>query len=316
MQDGLERHDDGDIEVVGPAVPVTEEVAEEVETTEEPVEEAAPVEEEEVPPAEEAAPVEEEVTEPEVDAPPEVSREDLELELAEVDKTIAERKEKADYWTKQAREARDLRFQPWKAEIQEEPAVAAEESPVGPEPQQEDFEDYDSYYRAVARYETDLRIHQHDQNRMNQSMIQELELFKEDVVEAGTSKYGDFEEVGRDPSLAITTQMLHMMRELEYPEDVVYYLGRHPQEAIKIARQTPAGMAVSLVKLETRIQTELKDNPPAKPDTPQPTPRTTTAPPPVKPVSGGSEQVEQDPEKMTPAQYREWRERGGGGGEY
>jgi hypothetical protein len=312
----VENIPDDDVEVVGVgrSAPVQIQPApeEEVETTEVPEEESVVVEEEEAPPTEEDTPVEEEAED--VDEPPVVPEEEIQPELAELDKLIAERKEKAEYWKEQARERRREYFQPgYTTPGETEEPVPAEESVLGPEPQQEDFESYDDYYRALARYETDQRIAYHEQQRMTQSMIQDLEIFKTSVVEAGAAKYGDFEEVARDPSLAITTQMLDVMRELEYPEDVAYYLGRNPSEAIKIARQTPARIAVSLVQLENRIQTELKTNPPEKPSSPQPR---TTAPPPVKPVSGGAEQVEKDPSKMSPAEYREWRESGGGGGEY
>ena len=306
-----------DVEVVGVGqnepVQIEPVPEEEVETTEEPVAEPVVVEEPEVIPTEEVAPVEEETKD--VDEPPEVPEEEVQPELDELDKVIEDRKAKAEYWTEQARLKRKEFFQPGHTPpVETEEPVPTEESVLGPEPKQEDFEDYDSYYRALARYETDQRLLYHEQQRMTQGKIQELEIFKESVVEAGVAKYGDFEDIARDPSLAITTQMLDVMRELEYPEDVAYYLGRNPSEAIKIARQSPARIAVSLVQLENRIQTELKTNPPEKPTSPQP--RTTTAPPPVRPVSGGAEQVEKDPAKMTPTEYREWRESGGGGGEY
>jgi hypothetical protein len=320
----MEEHlEPNDIEVVGveggPSLTGDEEPEEKEEVEEAPVStepeeaEAAPAEEEEEPAAEE---VESEEEEPEVDEPPEVTPEDLKAQLAELEETIAARKERAEYWKEQKALRRREYFQPPGAEIpEEEPPAPAEidyQAVLGPKPKQDDFETYEEYYEALADYRADVKILQFQAQQHNQGQIREIEMFKETVIEAGTAKYEDFEEVARDPALAITGQMLDAMRELDAPEDVAYYLGRHPNEAIKIARMTPAGMGRALTQLEFRIQQEVTSTPPIEPTSPQPKRKTSGAPPPVRPVKGGAEQVSKDPDKMSPEEYREWRERGEG----
>ena len=319
-----ERIEPDDVEVVGVGQVPSEEPDEEEEEVEEPEEEPAEPEEEaeeeeaEEPPAEEAEEPEEEVP---VDELPEVDPEALKAEIAELEEARAKLREDTEYWRGQKRQARDDFFRPEPRETEEPVPQVPEgretdfQDVLGPKPVADNFETYEEFYEAVADYKAEEKILQYESQRMSRNYSNQIETFKDTVIQAGVSKYEDFEEIAMDPRVAITTQMVDIMRELDYPEDVAYYLGRHPNEAIKMSRMTPARIGREMTRLEIRIQEDLKSEPPIEPESPQPL-KTSKAPPPVKPVKGGVEQVTKDPQKMTPEEYREWRERGGGDPEY
>ena len=287
--------------------------------------------EEPVPPAEEEekAEPEEETEEPadeepsppeEIDETVEISAEDIKAEIAELEAARNKLKEETEYWRGEKRRHRGLYFAERDRHVPEEPERPAEpgrddfESVLGPKPAADNFETEAEYYESLSEYNTRKAIMEYEAQRMTLDLQQQLGAFKETVYTAGESKYEDFEEVVGDPRLPITTQMLNIMRDLNNPEDVAYYLGRNPHETIKISQMTPVRIARELTQIEVKLaqaSVESPEIPPNQPEKPKPH-VTTKAPPPVRPIKGGVEQVEKDPDKMTPEEYRKWRERGGG----
>lgn len=80
------------------------------------------------------------------------------------------------------------------------------------------------------------------------------------------------------------------------PADVLYQLGKNPDEAERIFSLPPVRMAVELGKLAST----------PKPAAPKPP--ISSAPPPIKPLNSKPQAVEKDPEKMSDAEWLEWRE--------
>ena len=73
---------------------------------------------------------------------------------------------------------------------------------------------------------------------------------------------------------------------------VLYQLGRDPEQAMRIRDMTPARMGVAMAQLA------------AQPVAAAPV---TKAPPPVRSISGGNVRANDDPEKMSMAEYTAWR---------
>lgn len=293
----------------------------EVVTGEDPVVEATEeVEEEEVVSTEpESTEVVESEQEEELDETPELSQEDLQAKLAELEESIRKSEEiekqardKAKYWREQAREARADYFRP-QEEDERQPPRRETMPPAGQtdgRPQPEQFDTLDQYYQAIANWEVHRTLDSWQKEQQQAGFFQKLEDFRLNTVNRGMEKYEDFEEVAQDPSLPMTTSMLEMMMELERPEDVAYYLGRNPQECLKISRMTAIGAAKELVRIESKISaTEASSPPITNPN--KSIPPVSKAPPPAKPIKGKGVKVSQDPNQMSYEEYAEWRKQGG-----
>lgn len=127
--------------------------------------------------------------------------------------------------------------------------------------------------------------------------------FKEaadDLKSEGSEKYKDFNEVvNRDPSKggpAITPVMVEAMIESDVGADIAYYLGKHPKESLKIFHMSPVAQARAIFELEKKV---VAKTPPPKSE----------APPPVKPVRGGSAAPRKDPSQMSMSEYAAYRQK-------
>lgn len=164
------------------------------------------------------------------------------------------------------------------------------------EPQLEQFEDYDQYIVAKAKYE--LKIEQQAeserqrQDEQNRALNDARRSYAEKASEA-RSKYSDFEQVAHNPSVPMTDVMEQMIVGSEQGPDIAYYLGSHVEEAYQIARLDPFNAARELGKIEARISLPQK--------------RTTTqAPSPVTTI-GSNETVSKKLEDLPYAEYRKAR---------
>jgi hypothetical protein len=83
----------------------------------------------------------------------------------------------------------------------------------------------------------------------------------------------DYEDVARNPSLAITQNMADVISELENGPAVAYWLGKNPKEAERISGLSPRRQAAEIGRIEARLEAarEAPRNP-------------ATAPPPVPQV--------------------------------
>jgi hypothetical protein len=97
-----------------------------------------------------------------------------------------------------------------------------------------------------------------------------------DREEAARDKYDDFEQVAYNPKVPITSVMAESIQNSEIGPDVAYYLGTNIKEAERIARLSPILQAKEIGKIEAKLDS----NPPVK--------KTTSAPPPISPVTARS----------------------------
>lgn len=114
----------------------------------------------------------------------------------------------------------------------------------------------------------------------------------------GKEKYSDFgEALGVLGQVGLVDpQFLDIATDLEHGHEVLYHLGKNPDEAAKLLNMPPHKQAIQLAKIEAKIASK-----PAK----QPS----KAPAPITPLGGGSSSgyTGNDPSKMSDEQYMEWR---------
>ena len=255
---------------------------EEQEVVEEVVEEVAPVEEVDnaLTDGEESG---EEVTEPEesgeVVEEPDVQA-GVEKKLAKLTKKRRDAEREAEYWREQA---------------------MANKAPVTPEkpaenlpPQAESFDNYDDYLRATARFEAKQELAQEQARSKEAEQANAHNAKVQGAIRKGNEKYDDFDEVSR--AIPLSKYALVAATETEAPEEVVYFLGKNPGEAERIASLPPFQQVREIYRIENRLS-----SPPPK--------RTTKAPAPIEPVtSTGKTELQYSPD-MSDKEYAEWRAR-------
>jgi hypothetical protein len=171
----------------------------------------------------------------------------------------------ADYWREQAQIARPP-----------EPAPQQQQAaPITPEqfPTYEDYLIARAEEKASARIQTELaaRAEQHQRMAEDRARATTVAEFQARADEA-RNRYEDFDLVVSDPSTPITPIMADAIVQSGSGHEVAYYLGRHKQEAARIARLPPLGQAMEIARLEGRLAAAPR--------------RATAAPPPPQTVAG------------------------------
>ena len=105
-----------------------------------------------------------------------------------------------------------------------------------------------------------------------------------------------FDQVARDTSVPVSQAMAEVIIGLDAGPDVLYHLGKHRDQAARIAQLSPVQAAVEIGRIEAGLA--------------RPKPITSTnAPEPIKPVRG-SGAPQKDPAKMSMAEYKKARAAG------
>jgi hypothetical protein len=94
--------------------------------------------------------------------------------------------------------------------------------------------------------------------------------------EAARDKYDDFDQVARNPNVPITEVMAEAIYASDVGPEVAYFLGSNVKEAARISKLSPFLQAKEIGKIEAKLASE----PPVK--------KTTSAPPPISPVTARS----------------------------
>jgi len=191
-------------------------------------------------------------------------------------------------------------------ELEEELKKAKSVTPLGEKPKLENFETEADYLEALADWKVEQKfkvesekVSKETESAEEKKAIDETYQELDEKMGKGRTKYADFNELVLDKELKISEAMVEAILFSDTAEDVLYYLGKHPEEAADIAGLSPLKVAHELGKIEAKIN--------APPPTP-PTKKTTKAPEPITPVKTTGV-TERDPNDMTPQEYREWREK-------
>lgn len=158
-----------------------------------------------------------------------------------------------------------------------EQARKAQAAPAGAPaelPPLEQFDSIDAYAEAraeaLAAQKAEELLAKREAERQKMDLLEAYQ----DREEEARSKYEDFEQVAYNPKLPITSVMAETIQASEIGPDLAYYLGTNPREADRISRLSPYLQAKEIGKIEAKISSE----PVLK--------KTTSAPPPIAPISG------------------------------
>ena len=207
--------------------------------TEKPKEEEAKTEE----PAAKVAPAKEEIEEEEK-VPPGVQKRINKVTLA---RRTAERER--DYERAKRLEAEE-ELKKMKAQI-----------PAQDEPKIEDYEDETSFLKAYSRWSAkeEIRAVREESSREQQTAEEKSAIAQgyntiDERMEEGREKYPDFDQVVMNKEVPISDPMVDILAESEDAADVLYYLGKHPDESAEIAALSPVAAAHRLGRIAERLK--------------------------------------------------------------
>ncbi len=169
--------------------------------------------------------------------------------------------------------------------------------PVKTEPTLEQFKTYEEYVDARAEWVAERKFTQIEQER-RAAEAEQAKATKHDTFLAKAKEFSatapDFDDVAFNPSLPVTDVMADAIDLSDKGPEILYFLGKNPGEAERIARMPGLQAALEIGRLEGRLSL--------------PQPKTVTnAPPPIRPISGGHGAVVVDPDKMTSGEWLAWR---------
>lgn len=153
-----------------------------------------------------------------------------------------------------------------------EPAQAQQWGPViheEPPPDQDSFATYDHYLIAVARWGARQEFQQ-EAVKAKEKAVETAWEQKETLAKA---RFEDYDEVADLRRLLPTQAMAQTIVELEAGPELLYWLGKHPEENARIKALSPLAAAAALGEIKSQITR----SEPAKP-------RASAAPAPIKPV--------------------------------
>jgi len=189
-------------------------------------------------------------------------------------------------------------------ELEAELKTAKSAIPQADKPKVENFETEADYLEALTdwkveqgfrteREKVSKEVATVDEKKAIDETYQELD----EICEKGRTKYADFNELVLTDDFKFSDAELAAILLSDTAEDVLYYLGKHPEEAAEIAKLPPLKVAHEFGKIEARLHA------------PPPRKRTTNAPEPITPVktTGVTEKALED---MNPREYRAARESG------
>lgn len=220
----------------------------------------------------------------------------------EVDKILRKARRNAAYTARRETEAQ--LYQRMAEERAQQGAQRPAEA-ASTEPKREQFDSYEDYlearadWRAEQKVEAKLREQQQQGQRHAQAATQEQQVARfHQQMEKARESVADFDDVMEAASEApLTPTMRDAILESDVGALLAYHLAKQPAEANRIARLSPARQAMALGALEAALQTR---TPPA----------TSKAPPPIKPLGGGSGGT-RDPAKMSMDEYMAHRAKQG-----
>ena len=228
-----------------------------------------------------------------------------ETEEARQSKTPEAVQKRIDEITRKRREAERERDSEREKRLELEKKVQEleKQAPATDRPLSENYETEQEYLEALTDWKIEQKLTKKQEVETKESREQaELARAREIYVEVdkksaeGRKKYTDYDELVLNDKLKITDAMLETVLELGAPSEVLYYLGKHPDESAEIAGMSLIKATVALSKIDHKLTT--------------PTPRrTSSTPEPISPVrSTGA--VEVNPEKMSMKEFRAWRAQG------
>lgn len=219
----------------------------------------------------------------------------------EVDRIVKKAKRNAAYLARKEAESELYQQQLERRERPQEAPQAQQDAP----PKREDYDDYEAFLKAEARFEARQEMQQFTRaqqeraqnERRVQSESQQVARYQSDLNKARET-IADFDDVlDAAGDVPVTQTMRAAILESDVGALLTYHLAKTPAEAERISKLSPARQAMAIGAIEAEI-------------TRKAAPQVSKAPAPIKPISGSSG-GHADPSKMSMDEYSAWRAKNG-----
>ena len=173
-------------------------------------------------------------------------------------------------------------------------------------PLKEDFDDEDEYIEALTDWKIESKLKASQKEVVKE--IEETDERKEyiaayegldDAMARGKEKYEDFAELALNKDLILSSETVQILLDTEIPDEILYYLASNPDESERISELDPVRIAKEVGKIEVKLSKGIEKVVKQK--------KQSSAPEPISPVKVTAA-TEKDPNKMSPREYRAWRE--------
>lgn len=148
-----------------------------------------------------------------------------------------------------------------------------------PEPNRDDFDDFQEFLRAQARW--DVRREFKEQSKHQQQEAQKRQASEANAAaqrrwdeshESAIDKYDDYEEIFEVVGTSIDDAQAFAIKDADDPAEVVYYFGKNPKEFAKFKGLSGNAAIKAVGRIEERLSIQREQR--------------SKAPRPVKPVKG------------------------------
>lgn len=146
-------------------------------------------------------------------------------------------------------------------------------------PNRADFNSEHEYIAAVVRHENTIAAHRMNTERQAKAMVEAEMEFQGKIKETmskGAEKYDDFDDktsVLFSDAFPPNRAMAEAIVDSDFKDDILYFLGTYPDEAVRIAKMNPVQAVKKIAEIEGRFQARAKSK------------KTTTAPAPINPIN-------------------------------
>lgn len=218
---------------------------------------------------------------------------------------IERAEQERDFWKEEA-----LKSRPAKPDNTPEPQEADEKPPS-----QDDFDSFDEYLRADARYHAkeaaEKALSARDEKQRNADLKKardgQISAYRDRMSKA-KEKIGDFEQVVSESDAEINDAMRDALVESEQGPEILYYLAKNPDKASAMTQMGLTALNREIGRIEALLETQAQDPNPASPS--QNDRKATKAAAPFSPVnSGQSNDGLAYRRDMTQSQYEAMRKR-------
>lgn len=194
---------------------------------------------------------------------------------------------------------------------------------IGEPPHEEDFDTYEDFIDARAEYKArkivaeeraafDKKLDDIQAKQQEEKQQAEMTAKQKALMENGTAKYKDFEDVALNEDVPYSPVMIEAVVESDSGADLAYHFGQNPDVADEISRMSPVQAARAIGRIEATLTADRDGAQAADDGETKTTKKTTKATPPFKGVKGGTRTTVKDPQKMSQKEYEAWRKDGGG----
>lgn len=193
-------------------------------------------------------------------------------------------------------------------------------------PQEDTFESEAEYYEALGRWATRSEMIEIESEKKAETTTDTSPAPTEDLppevqamLKLGAEAHDDFDDAVASSQTLPQNLVEEAMETKEIAHDIIYYLAKNQDEAVRIAALTPKAITREIGKIEAGLSapspskntedethedtSEESNSSTDEPPNPKPK-KTTNAPPPISPIKPGATTTTPDQNNMTNKEYR------------